>query len=78
MKMTTVRLPEEKLRLVKAIAGYEGKSLSKVFDKMAEEYISRHMETMELLKIPGFHTECVDGLEEIKKGKGKNLSEMAD
>ena len=78
MKMTTVRLPEEKLKLIKAIAGYEGKSLSKVFDGMAEEYISRHMETMELLKIPDFHAECVAGLEEIKRGKGRNLSEMAD
>ncbi|MDD3726185.1 MAG: hypothetical protein PHI44_03215 [Candidatus Ratteibacteria bacterium] len=78
MKVTTIRLPEEKLKIIKAIAGYEGKSISKVFDKMAEEYILRHMETMELLKIPNFHSECVAGLAEIKKGKGKNLSEMAD
>lgn len=78
MKMTTVRLPEEKMKLIKAIAGYEGKSLSKIFNTMAEEYISRHMETMELLKIPDFHSECAEGLEEIKQGKGKNLRELAD
>jgi len=63
---------------MKAIAGYEGKSLSKIFDTMAEEYISRHMETMELLKIPGFDTECLNGLNEIKKGKGRSLNELAD
>lgn len=78
MKMTTVRLPEEKMKLMKAIAGYEGKSLSKIFDAMAEEYISRHMETMELLKIPDFDSECLKGLDEIKKGKGKYLNELAD
>jgi predicted DNA-binding protein len=76
--MTTVRLPDEKMKLMKAIAGYEGKSLSKIFDSMAEEYISRHMETMELLKIPDFHSECITGLDEIKKGKGRRLSELAD
>ena len=78
MKMTTVRLPEEKMKLMKAIAGYEGKSLSRIFDGMAEEYISRHMETMELLKIPGFESECLKGLDEIKKGKGRRLNELAD
>ena len=30
-------------------------------------------ESVELLNIPGFETECRQGLEEIKKGKGKNL-----
>ena len=70
---TTVRLPEEKLKLTKAIAGYEGCSLSKVFEALVDEYIAMHRETMELLGIPGFEAECLRGLEEIKKGKGKRL-----
>jgi len=78
MKMTTIRLKEEKLKMIKAIASYEGKSLSKVFDKLADEYISQHLETMELLKMPHLLSECVEGLEEIKKGKGKDLSELED
>ena len=76
MRTTTVRLPEEKLKMLKAIAGYEGGSLSKIFEQLSNEYIMRHMETMELLKIPDFYEECIEGLEEIKKGKGKNLNEM--
>ncbi|MFH0797530.1 MAG: hypothetical protein V2A65_10860 [Candidatus Omnitrophota bacterium] len=73
MVTTTVRLPEEKLKLTKAIAGYEGRSLSKVFEELVDEYIIMHRETMELLNIPGFEMECLQGLEEIRKGKGKRL-----
>ena len=76
MKTTTIRLPEEKLKYLKGIAGYEGKSLSEIFSSLAEEYILRHKETMELLKIPNFYKECIDGVKEIKEGKGKDLDEL--
>ncbi len=76
MKTTTVRLPENELRLLRAIAGYEGKSLSEIFKFFTEEYILRHRETMELLNIPNFYEECIKGMREIKKGGGKNLDEM--
>jgi predicted DNA-binding protein len=75
-KATTLRLPEERLRLLKAIAGYEDRTLTKIFDELAEEYIERHRETLELLRIPGFLEECREGLEEIKSGGGKPLDEL--
>jgi hypothetical protein len=43
---------------------------------MAEEYIARHRETLELLRIPGFIDECISGLEEIAAGGGKQLDEL--
>ncbi len=73
MKTTTIRISKEKLKLLKAIAGYEGESISKIFEEFAEEYISRHMETMELLKIPDFYEECIEGVKEIKKGGGEKI-----
>lgn len=75
---TTLRLPEDRLRLIRAIAGYENRSLVEIFTELTDEYIARHMETMELLKIPGFLEECRDGLEEIKTGRGKTLIELDD
>jgi len=78
LRATTIRIPENKLRLLKAIAGYENKSLSEIFNQMAEEYINRGQETLELLNIPGFAKECHEGLEEIKAGKGKDLFELDD
>jgi hypothetical protein len=78
MNATTLRLPEKKLKLIRAIAGYENRPLSKIFEELADEYIDRHRETLELLRIPGFVEECQKGLEEIREGGGKNLNELVD
>lgn len=78
MGATTLRLPEEKLKLIRAIAGYENRPLSKIFEELADEYIRRHRETLELLAIPGFAEECKKGLEEIRQGGGKHLDELVD
>lgn len=75
---TTLRLPEEKLKLIRAIAGYENRHLSDIFSELSDEYIERHRETLEFLNIPGFVKECYDGFEEIKSGGGKTLVELDD
>ncbi len=78
MRTTTLRLPEQKLKLLKAIAGFEGSSMSKILEHMTDEYILRHRETMDLLSIPGFVQECRAGYEEVKSGGGKRLDELDD
>ncbi len=75
---TTVRLSEEKARLLRAIAGYEGKRINDIINELIDEYINRHRETLELISIPNFLEECREGLEEIKRGRGKELSELDD
>jgi len=74
---TTLRLPEEQLKVIRAIAGYENRSLTDIYTELTDEYIARHKETLELLQIPGFIEECKKGLEEIKSGKGEKLSALA-
>lgn len=76
MSATTLRLPDEKLKLIRAIAGYENRPLSKIFEEMADEYIARNRETLELLGIPGFVEQSKQGLEEIRKGGGKLLDDL--
>lgn len=78
MGATTLRLSDEKLRLIRAIAGYENRPLSKIFEELVDEYIEKHRETLELIGIPGFVKECKEGLEEIKKGGGKDINELDD
>jgi len=78
MGATTLRLSDEKLRLIRAIAGYENRPLSKIFEELVDEYVERHRETLELIGIPGFVEECKRGLEEIKKGGGKDINELVD
>jgi hypothetical protein len=73
---TTLRLPEERLKVIRAIAGYENRSLTDIYTELTDEYISRHRETLELLNIPNFLLECRQGLDEIKAGKGTTLSDL--
>lgn len=75
---TTIRLDEEKARLLRALAGYEGRKINDILNELIDEYIERHKETLELLSIPNFLQECKNGLEEIKKGGGKRLDELDD
>jgi predicted transcriptional regulator len=76
MGATTLRLSDDKLRLIRAIAGYENRPLSKIFDELVSEYIERHRETLELIGIPNFINECKNGLKEVKEGGGKDLDEL--
>ena len=76
--VTTLRLPENKLNLIRGIAGYENRSLATIYAELTDEYIDRHRETMALLSIPNFLEECLSGVEEIKSGKGISLSELED
>ncbi len=76
MGATTLRLSDDKLRLIRAIAGYENRPLSKIFDELVSEYIGRHRETLELIGIPNFVDECKKGLKEVKEGGGKDLDEL--
>ena len=78
MGVTTLRLPDEKLKILRAISGYENRPLSKIFDELVEEYIERHKETMEILRISNIVKECKEGMEEIKSGKGKNFNDLED
>lgn len=76
--VTTLRLPEEKLRLIRGIAGYENRSLAAIYLELTNEYIERHKETMELLSIPGFLEDCLTGVDDVRTGKGIPLSELED
>ena len=75
---TTLRLPDDRLKVIRAIAGYENRSLSDIYTELTDEYIGRHKETVELLGIPGFLEECKEGLAEIRAGGGKTLNDLDD
>ena len=49
---TTLRLDEGKVRLLRALAGYEGRRINDILNELVDEYIERHKETLELLSTP--------------------------
>jgi hypothetical protein len=73
----TLRLPENKLRVIRAIAGYENRTLANLYEELTDEYIERHKETAELLNISGFLDDVREGSREVRAGGGKDLSKLA-
>jgi hypothetical protein len=73
---TTLRLSDNRLKIIRAIAGYENRSLSDIYTELTDEYIKRHNETLELLNIPGLLEECKSGIEEIRAGGGRDLNAL--
>lgn len=76
MGTTTLRLPDEKLRLIRAISGYENLPLSKIYEGLTDEYISRYRETRDLVSQEGFLDRCTEGLKEIKASGGVSVREL--
>jgi predicted CopG family antitoxin len=71
----TIRIPEDKKNLLKAISSLENKKLNDVIVELIDEYIERHKETLELLSIPGFYGNLIKLSEEFKEGKGISIKD---
>lgn len=73
MSTATIRIPEEKKNILKAISSMENKKLNEVVVELIDEYIERHKETLELLAIPGFYEKLMESSREFRKGRGMSL-----
>jgi hypothetical protein len=72
----TLRLPEKKLRVIRAIAGYENRTLDNLYEELTDEYIERRKGTAEILKISGFLDDVREGSREVRARGGKDLSKL--
>lgn len=70
MDTATIRIPEDKKNILKAISTMENKKLNEVVVELIDEYIERHHETLELLSIPGFYETLAHSSKEFREGKG--------
>jgi PHD/YefM family antitoxin component YafN of YafNO toxin-antitoxin module len=70
MNTATIRIPEEKKNILKAISSMENRKLNEVVVELIDEYIERHKETLELLAMPGFYEQLMTSSKEFKKGQG--------
>ncbi|MCJ7680533.1 MAG: hypothetical protein MUP70_07400 [Candidatus Aminicenantes bacterium] len=76
MGTTTLRLPDEKLRLIRAISGYENIPLSRIFEGLTDEYIQRYRETREILEKKDFLESCQTALAEIRDMGGLSVRDL--
>jgi len=70
MDTATIRIPEDKKNILKAISTMENKKLNEVVVELIDEYIERHFETLELLSIPGLYETLTRSSKEFREGKG--------
>ena len=54
MDTATIRIPEDKKNLLKAVASLENRKMNDIVIDLIDEYIARRQETLELLAIPAF------------------------
>ena len=69
MDTATIRIPEEKKNLLKAVASLENRKMNDIVIDLIDEYIERRQETLELLAIPGFNKRLQAARREFREGK---------
>ncbi len=75
MNTATIRIPEEKRNILKAISSMENKKLNEIVVELIDEYIERHKETLELLSIPGLYETLMTSSEEFKNERGVKIKD---
>lgn len=70
-----IRIPEDKKKVLKAIARLENKKLEEIIVELIDEYVERHKETLELLVIPGLYENLIKSSNEFKEYKGIPLKD---
>ncbi len=75
METSTIRIPEDKKNLLKAVASLENRKMNDIVIGLIEEYIESRRETLELLAIPGFYRKLRAAQRDIREGKGVSLED---
>jgi predicted RNA-binding protein Jag len=76
METATIRIPEKKKNLLKAIASLENKKMNDIIVDLIDDYAERRRESLELLAIPGFLKEIRKAEREIREGKTVSLEDV--
>ncbi len=75
METATIRIPEDKKNILKAISSLENKKMNDIIVELIDEYVERHKETLELLAIPDLYDNLIESSEEFRKGKGVSIKD---
>ena len=75
METATIRIPEEKKNLLKAIASLESRKMNDILVDLIDDYVERHKETIELLAIPGLYDQVRASSQEFQKRKTVSLKD---
>ncbi len=75
MDTATIRIPEKKKNLLKAVASLENRKMNDLLVDLIDEYVDRRKETLELLAIPGLADEVRAASREFRGRKTVSLKD---
>ncbi|HUU37612.1 MAG TPA: hypothetical protein VMW46_05340 [Candidatus Desulfaltia sp.] len=67
METATIRIPEDKKNLLKAIASLENRKMNDLLVDLIDDYVERRKETLELLTIPGLYEQVCASSREFRE-----------
>lgn len=73
METATIRIPEDKKNLLKAVASLENRKMNDIIVDLIDAYIERRKETAELMAIPGLCQRIRASSREFRQGKTVSL-----
>ncbi len=76
METATIRIPEEKKNLLKAVASLENRKMNDILIDLIDEYVESRKETLELMAIPGFYRRLQAARREFREGKIVSLEDV--
>jgi PHD/YefM family antitoxin component YafN of YafNO toxin-antitoxin module len=76
METATIRIPEEKKNLLKAVASLENRKMNDLIVDLIDEYIDRRKETLQLMAIPGLYDRVRTASREFHQGKTVSLKDV--
>lgn len=76
METATIRIPEEKKNLLKAVASLENRKMNDILIDLIDAYVERRKETLELLAIPGLLRKVRQAEREFRKGQYVSMEDV--
>jgi len=76
METATIRIPEDKKNLLKAVASLENRKMNDLLVDLIDDYVERRKETLELLAIPGLYEQICASSREFQQRKTISLKDV--
>jgi hypothetical protein len=76
METATIRIPEDKKNLLKAVASLENRKMNDIIIDLIDSYIERRKESAELMAVPGLYESIRASSREFRQGKSVSLGDV--
>ena len=75
METATIRIPEDKKNLLKAVASLENRKMNDLVVDLIDQYIDRRKETLQLMALPGLYDQVRASSREFRQGKTVSMKD---